>query len=106
MKIGDKVRIIAGKGKGHIGVIVKLAGRLATVRAATLGLGDGVGQEYAVSTGAIEPAPFAGATPARTAAAWREYKPAPFSALRPGSMRASELPSIMGGEIVSPRAAR
>lgn len=106
MKLGDKVRIIAGKGHGHIGVIVKLSGRLATVRAATLGLGDGVGQEYAVSTAAIEPAPFAGATPPRTPMEWREYRPAPFSPPRAGSMLASELPSIMGGVAVIPRARR
>lgn len=106
LKVGDKVRIVAGKGKGHIGILVRNVGGSVVVRSATLGIGDGVGQEYAVPRTLVEPAPFAGAVEPRTASPWRDYRPQPFQPPRPGSMAASQLPSIMGGVPVRPRSAR
>ena len=106
LKVGDKVRIVAGKGKGHVGILVRHLGGSVVVRSATLGLGDGVGQEYSVPCNLVEPAPFAGAVEPRTAAPWRDYRPKPFLPPRPGSMAASQLPSIMGGVPVRPRSAR
>lgn len=105
-KLGDKVRIVGGKGKGHVGVVVRAVGSAVTVRSSTLGIGDGIGQEYAVPRSMLEPAPFAGIVQPRTAAPWRDYRPQPFQPPRPGSMAASQLPSIMGGVPVRPRSAR
>jgi hypothetical protein len=106
MKLGDKVRITAGKGKGHHGVVVAIRGQAVTVRSATLGLGDGLGQEYDVPASLLEPAPYAGPAEPRRALPWRPYQPQPFSPPRAGSDRASRLPSIMGGVQVAPRWAR
>jgi hypothetical protein len=106
MKIGDKVRIVTGKGKGHTGVIVGFRGQAVTVRSSTLGIGDGLGQEYDVPRAAVEPAPYAGAAAPRTAAPWRPYSPPSFRPPREGSDRASRLPSIMGGMPVVPPVAR
>lgn len=107
MKVGDKVRIVARKGKGHVGVIVRAQGQsTVTVRSATLGLGDGIGQEYDVPASLVEPAPYAGAASPRTALPWRPYQPEPFRPPRAGSDRASRLPSIMAGVPVPPRWAR
>lgn len=101
MKVGDRVKICGGRGKGHVGVIQRVGGRCVELDVPALkAMGFGtltVMRSSVALVGASTPVRVATFTP---------YRPDPFRVPRPGSEIASRLPSVAGAQLLYPRGLR
>ena len=104
MNTGDRVRITAGRGAGHEGIVSMQNGSTVQVNVPSMnGLNNGQAsiavrrKHLEVVRSASQPLHIPN---------FRPYRPAPFSAPRAGSEIASRLPSVCGSQLVYPRGLR
>lgn len=104
MNTGDRVRILAGRGAGHEGIVSMQNGSTVQVNVASMsGLVSGRASlavrrkhlEVVRTSAELPPIPN-----------FRPYRPAPWSVPRAGSDIASRLPSVAGGQLIYPRGLR
>lgn len=98
MNIGDRVRVLGGTGKGHIGVIAAVRGGLIDIEVPALKMMPG----YRVSVRRVSIEVLGPELPTRVAN-FRPYTPPRWSVPRAGSDVASRLPSVCGDQLVYPR---
>lgn len=98
MNGGDRVRINAGRGKGHVGIIVRVNGDSVDVDVPTLKSLPGGRLTVRRASVALLRAP----APLRQRE-FRPYRPEPFRVPREGSDAASRLPSVAGDQLIYPR---
>lgn len=104
MNTGDRVRILAGRGAGHEGIVSMQNGSTVQVNVASMsGLVSGR-TSLAVRRKHLEV--VRPASDLHQIANWRPYCPPPWSVPRAGSDIASRLPSVAGGQLVYPRGLR
>lgn len=104
MNTGDRVRILAGRGAGHEGIVSMQNGSSVQVNVASMnGLMNGKAS-IAVRRKHLEVVRSASELP--QIPNFRPYRPAPWSVPRAGSDIASRLPSVAGGQLIYPRGLR
>ena len=104
MNTGDRVRITAGRGAGHEGIVAMQNGSSVQVNVASMdGLMNG---KASLSVRRRDLVVVRSASDLHQIANFRPYRPAPWSAPRAGSELASRLPSVCGDQLVYPRGLR
>ena len=94
MNIGDRVRVLSGTGKGHVGVIAARRGGLINIEVPALKMRVAVRRVSIEVLGPEQPTRVAN---------FRPYTPPRWSVPRAGSDLASRLPSVCGDQLVYPR---
>ena len=94
MNTGDRVRILAGRGSGHEGIVAMQNGSSVMVSVPSM---NGLTSDLQVIRTAAEDARIPN---------FRPYRPAPWSVPRAGSDIASRLPSVAGDQLIYPRGLR
>lgn len=104
MNTGARVRILAGRGAGHEGIVSMQNGSTVQVNVPSLnGLVTGHAS-LAVRRKHLEV--VRPASDLHQIANWRPYCPPAWSVPRAGSDLASRLPSVAGGQLIYPRGLR
>lgn len=104
MNTGDRVRILAGRGSGHEGIVTMQNG--SSVQVCVPSMSGLTGGEATISIRRRDLEVIRGAGQDLRVANFRPFVPPPFSVPRIGSDIASRLPSVAGGQLVYPRGLR
>lgn len=104
MNTGDRVRILAGRGSGHEGIVAKQNGSSVMVSVPSMsGLTSG---QTSISVRRRDLQVIRTAAEDARIPNFRPYRPAPWSVPRAGSDIASRLPSVAGDQLIYPRGLR
>lgn len=104
MNVGDRVRILAGRGVGHEGVVAMHNG--SSVQVAVPSLAGLLNGKASISVRRRDLQVLRTAAEDQRMPNFRPYRPPAWSVPRAGSDIASRLPSLAGNSLVYPRGLR